>query len=284
MDKILNLSKIWEENARNQWQTDFDDLNREMSGAQGNRINRFISSENDLTGHTDNKKDNDAEIMLSWLEHTTASYQKSYHQFMGVADDSIKFYDQFDHELEQMKAELEDFKEAHDQKTIHLSDGRQVHIDESGNYVYQDQFGGWNDLEDSAIEEAKAKHQILGDKAITKAQKVRLDEYEAKLEYADAMKDQNRQQAIELKEAAENGDLSQDELEEGKEQIEKDKQEFEEFKEGLKVQKDEISQDVKADIETQETTLGNDLSNQMFGKNFDEQSDTQPNSKPPTIG
>jgi len=258
---------------------------RNNIAARNGAIN-YGSHDGSKTDSTSSKKANEAQIMSDWLQLMSPSYRQSYHQFIDVADSAIKFYDEVDHELEQMKAELEEFKEAYDQRTIHLSDGRRVYIDENGSYVYQDQFGGWNELEDSAIDEAKAKHQILGDQAISKPQKLKLDEYERKLLYTDAMKDQNRQEAIELRKAGENGDLSEDELNEGKEQIEKDKQEMEEVWEDVKNDRlyigQEIGEDLKSEPQLQKQKFsGSNRNNQMFGENLNNE---QPSSTPPTLG
>lgn len=236
--------------------------------AQGGPVN-FGSHGGGIANSRSTRKGTDSRFPGEWLQLMSPSYQRAYHQFMETADSAIEFYDQFDRELDQMKAELEEFKATYDKNTIRMSDGRRVYVDGNGGYTYQDAYGNWNMLEDSAIAEAKAKHQILGDQAITKAQKVRLDEFESKLEYADAMKNQNRQQAISLREAAQNGDLSQDELDEGEKEIEKDRQEFEEIKEGLKLQKDEISQFVKADnnlVQNEYVTTNRDT--QIFGPGF----------------
>lgn len=284
MSKIT-LTKLWNDSAFPEQHLDtaptlVNIFNIDTSGHQAQqreRINiaahdgaiNYGSHDGGKAESTSSKKANEAQIMSDWLQLMSPSYQQSYHSFMAVADDAIKFYNEFDAELEQMKAELEEFKAAYDQKTIRLSDGRSVYIDEDGSYVYQDQFGGWNELEDGAIDEAKAKHQILGDQAISKPQKLRLDEYETKLHYADAMKDQNRQEAIELREAGENGDLSKEDLEKGKEEIEKDKQEMEEIRIDIEDYREQIGRDIKTDenLTKQEyTTTNRDA--QMFGPDF----------------
>ena len=255
---------------------------RNYIAAQGGPVN-FGSHGGGKADSRSSRKGTDSRFPGEWLQLMSPSYQKAYHQFMETADSAIEFYDQFDRELEQMKAELKEFKAAYDKNTIRMSDGRRVYVDENGEYTYQDAYGNWNKLEDNAVAEAKAKHQILGDNAITKTQKVRLDEYESKLEYAEAMKDQNRQQAISLKEAAQNGDLSQDELEDGEQEIEKDRREIEEMRESLEGLKNEIGHDVKPDHETQTAKLNTDLANNMFGANSKEQPDQQPSSIPPAL-
>jgi len=249
--------------------------------AQGGPVN-FGSHVGGIANSRSSRKGADSRFPGEWLQLMSPSYQRAYHQFMETADSAIEFYDQFDRELDQMKAEIEEFKAAYDKNTIRMSDGRRVYVDENGEYTYQDAYGNWNKLEDSAIAEAKAKHQILGDNAITKTQKVRLDEYESKLEYADAMKDQNRQQATALKKAAENGDLSQDELEEGEKEIEKDRQEIEKMRQGLKIDQQRIADDLKAEpqLQTQKFS-GSDRNNKMFGENLN---NDQPPSTPLSLG
>ncbi len=240
---------------------------RNNIAAQGGPLN-FGSHDGGKADARSSRKGTDSRFLGEWLQLMSPSYQQAYHQFMETADSAIEFYDQFDRELDQMKAEMEEFKAAYDKNTIRMSDGRRVYVDENSEYAYQDAYGNWNKLEDSAVAEAKAKHQILGDQAITKAQKVRLDEYESKLEYADAMKDQNRQRAISLKEAAGNGDLSQDELEEGEKEIEKDRLEIEEMRKELKAYNQTISQDVKADNPIRQEYVTTNRDAQVFGPNF----------------
>ena len=230
------------------------------------------------------KKDAEAQMMSDWLQLMSPSYQQAYHELMDVADNAIEYYDQFDLEYEQMKAELEEIKAADDKMTIHMSDGRRVYVDENGSYAYQDAYGNWNKLEDSAIAEAKAKHQILGDQAITKARKVRVDDYETKLDYTKAMKDQSRQQAVNLKQSSKNHGLSQDELKEGAEEIKKDQQEFKEMRQDLELQRRQIGQIVKPDHETQTDKLDASHANKMFRTEVNEQPDKQPSSTPPSIG
>jgi len=253
---------------------------RNNVAAQGGPLN-FGSHDGGRADSRSSRKGTDSRFLSEWLQLMSPSYQRSYHQFMETADSAIEFYDQFDRELDQMKAELEEFKAAYDKNTIRMSDGRRVYVDENGGYAYQDAYGNWNKLEDSAIAEAKAKHQILGDKAVTTARKVRLDELESKVENAAAMKDQNRQQAVSMREAAQNGDLSQDELDEGEKEIEKDRQEIEEMRESLQGLKEEIAHDVKPIHSSEQNMVGGHRNNQMFGKNLNNE---QPPSTPPSIG
>jgi hypothetical protein len=253
---------------------------RNNIAAQGGPVN-FGSHDGGKADARSSRKGTDGRFLGEWLQLMSPSYQRAYHQFIETADSAIEFYDQFDRELDQMKAELEEFKAAYDKNTIRMSDGRRVYVDENGEYAYQDAYGNWNKLEDSAVAEAKTKHQILGDQTITKAQKVRLDEYESKLEYADAMKNQNRQQATELKKAAENGDLSQDELEEGEKEIDKNRQEIEEMRKSMQGLKEEIANDVKPIHSSEQNMVGGHRNNQMFGKNLNNE---QPPSTPPSIG
>lgn len=276
-----SLSEIWAQNASKRWQTDFDDLNREQSGAQGNRIHRFTGPESTFAGNSDKKK-NDDDAAMQLAEIALTSSQRLSEQLITASNEAIEYYDQFDNELPDMKAELEDFITAYDKRTIHLSDGRRVYVDENGGYVYQDQYGAWNELEESATSEAKAKHQILGDQTITKEQKDNLDEYGAKLEYLEASGNQNKQAAQDYKEAAENGDLSDEQKKEGLEQIEKDRQEFEEMREDLKMGQQQIAQDLKEEPQLQKQKIaGNNRNNQMFGENLNTE---QPPLTPPTIG
>lgn len=240
---------------------------RNYIAAQGGPIN-FGSHGGGKADSRSSRKGADSRFPGEWLQLMSPSYQKAYHQFMETADSAIEFYDRFDRELDQMKAELKEFKAAYDKNTIRMSDGRRVYVDENGGYAYQDAYGNWNKLEDSAIAEAKAKHQILGDKAVTTAQKVRLDEFESKVEYADAMKDPYRQQAISSREAAQNGDLSQDELEEGEKEIDKNRQEIEDMRKELKAYNQTISQDVKAGNPIRQEYVTTNRDAQVFGPNF----------------
>ena len=89
------------------------------------------------------RKGTDSRFLGEWLQLMSPSYQQSYHQFMETADSAIEFYDQFDREIDQMKAELEEFKAAYDKNTIRMSDGRRVYVDENGEYTYQDACRNW---------------------------------------------------------------------------------------------------------------------------------------------
>ncbi len=85
-----------------------------------------------------------------------------------------------------------------------------------------------------------------------------------------------------MKKAAENGDLSQDELEEGEKEIEKDRQEIEKMRQGLKIDQQRIADDLKAEpqLQTQKFS-GSDRNNKMFGENLN---NDQPPSTPLSLG
>lgn len=230
------------------------------------------------------RKGTDSRFLSEWLQLMSPSYQQAYHEFMDVADNAIEYYDQFDNELDQMKAELGKFKTAYDKNTIRLSDERRVYVDENGEYAYQDAYGNWNKLEDSAVAEAKAKHQILGDQAVTKAQKVRLDEFEAKIEHAQASNDLYKREAQDYSAAAENGDLSQDDLNRDIKAIKDGKNDMLSIQKDLEKQQQQISQDIKPDQKTVAEELNNDRANSMLGNDFKEQPDTQMATAPPSMG
>lgn len=265
----LSLTQIWHERASANWQSDFDDLNREAAGVQSSRIYRFIAPDTAFITSLKSKEDNNLDILISAYEFTMSARMRAYHKLMNSIDDALKFHDDFADELTEMKYELERFKSEYEKRTIRLGDGRRVYVDENGRYVWQDQYGTWNELEESTIDEAKAKHLKLGDRAITKAQKDNLDAYEAKILYAEATNNQNREQAIEYREASEDSDLTESELKDQREEIEENKNELEGLREELINDQKQIEQNVKADsnlVKQEYSTTNRDA--QIFGPEF----------------
>lgn len=257
---------------------------RNNIAAQGGPLN-FGSHDGGKADSRSSRKGTDSGFLSEWLQLMSPSYQRSYHQFMETADDAMKFYDEYRDELSDMKAELEEFKAYYDKNTIRLSDGRRVYVDENGGYTYQDAYGNWNKLEDSAVAEAKAKHQILGDQAITNTQKIRLDELEAEVLYEDAATDSDRQQILKYKEAAANGEMSEEEIKESQDDIESRRKEREERRERLEAKRDQISQDVKPDRDLKENELtGSNRNDKVLGGNLRDQSNSQQTLPPAPIG
>ena len=81
---------------------------RNYIAAQGGPVN-FGSHGGGKADSRSSRKGTDSRFPGEWLQLMSPSYQKAYHQFMETADSAIEFYDQFDRELEQMKAELKEF-------------------------------------------------------------------------------------------------------------------------------------------------------------------------------
>jgi len=257
---------------------------RNNIAAQGGPLN-FGSHDGGRADSRSSRKGTDSRILSEWLQLMSPSYQRAYHQFMETADSAIEFYDQFDRELDQMKAELEGFKAEYEKRTIRLSDGRRVYVAEDGGYVYQDAYGNWNKLEDSAIAEAKAKHQILDDRAITETQKVRLDEFENELLYEEAAGDSDREQILKYKESAANGDMSEGELKESQDDIESRRKEREERRERLEAKRDQISQDIKPARDLKENELtGSNRNDKVLGGNLSDQPGSQHTLPPAPMG
>lgn len=260
-----SLTEIWQERASTNWRRDFDDYNKEMSGVQVSRIRRFTTGNGPVaTAHQD-KADTDGNLMQGWLDYTSASYQRAFHQLMGTAAATKAFYDDTGKELDGMKAQLGAIKERYEKRTIRLNDGRRVYVDENGKYAYQDQYGAWNDLEAGALDEARAKHKALGDTAITKDQKIELDEYEAEILYTEAMIEDNRQRIDRYTEAANNREMSEEKLDAAKEQIEKDRAEVEDKFERVLNKQRHVMQVIEPETETTKTELNDDLANDIFG-------------------
>ena len=119
-----DFEKQASERQRARWERDNDDLNREMSGVQGNRIKRFSGETTEFrsgTGKKDQATDDFTDFVLSDLQRI----------------------EQIRHEIDLLdRASLEALREAEERLEMirraanRATDGRRVYETEDGRYIY----------------------------------------------------------------------------------------------------------------------------------------------------
>ncbi len=141
------------------------------------------------------------------------SFQTSYH-------DAMAFYDGAIPELERMRDELPQRKEAFDQHTVKLSTGEQVFYNqETGGWSYQDAQGDWRALEDDELEqEAWQKAEQMGE-FNTEQGKRAFDKYEAGIPMALMTFQQHQAKTAEINRKIESGEIPADQVPEKQQHV-----------------------------------------------------------------
>lgn len=225
MSNDKSLSQIWSEKAAERWRTDFDDLNREQGGVQFNKLHRFIGPNSAFIGNPDKKKEDD-EAAHQFSEFIQDTQERLSRQFQQFYTEAREFYRSGLDKIDEMENELDALEAEYERRTIRLSDGRRVYVDESGNYIYQDAGGNWQALEDAAIPEAKAQHEKLGAAAITGKQKDDLDDYRQSLDATKNSMIRNNEELEVLEEKRKDGALTKEEYEQARENRQQDQSAF----------------------------------------------------------
>lgn len=264
MSNDKSLSQIWSEKAAERWRTDFDDLNREQGGVQFNKLHRFIGPNSAFIGNPDKKKGDD-EAVHQFSEIIQDTQERLSRQFQQFYTEAREFYRSGLDKIDEMENELGALEAEYERRTIRLSDGRRVYVDESGNYIYQDAAGNWQALEDAAIPEAKAQHEKLGAAAITGKQKDDLDDLRHNMASTKDRMIRNNEELDALEEKREAGKLTEEEYKRAQERQQQDQSALD----SLMDQKEKLKSDLKASGEIEayhdETTeLYSGLGNSAF--------------------
>lgn len=220
-----SLTEIWQQVASLKWQRNFDDLNRERGGVQFNKLHRFIGPNSAFIGNPDKKKEDD-EAVHQFSEIIQDTQERLSRQFQQFYTEAREFYRSGLDKIDEMENELDALEAEYERRTIRLSDGRRVYVDESGNYIYQDADGNWQALEDAAIPEAKAQHERLGAAAITRKQKDDLDDYRQSLDATKNSMIRNNEELGALEEKRKAGKLNEEEYKQAQERQQQDQSAF----------------------------------------------------------
>ncbi len=220
-----SLTEIWQQVASLKWQRNFDDLNREQGGVQFNKLHRFIGPNSAFIGNPDKKKEDD-EAVHQFSEIIQDTQERLSRQFQQFYTEAREFYRSGLDKIDEMENELDALEAEYERRTIRLSDGRRVYVDESGNYIYQDTGGNWQALEDAAIPEAKAQHEKLGAAAITGKQKDDLDDLRQNMASTKDRMIRNNEELDTLEEKRKAGKLTEEEYKQAQERQQQDQSAF----------------------------------------------------------
>lgn len=208
-----DLVQEWElrVRAREIWQRDFTDLNREMAGVQGSRIKRFTSSTTDWQTSADKDVDKATEFLslLSWLDQISESYRRSYERLFHTIQDAQRAYLLSLEEIQRQKEEAALALEKIRDNALVLEDGQRVYFTVDGSQLYDDD--GQEITDQDAIEEARAEQERNPNASSHE------NHTEAKDNFQKAKENENEvfeklQEFEELKTRMEKGELTEDEL------------------------------------------------------------------------
>lgn len=207
-----SLIKIWEARAHEKAYQDFVDLNRENSGIQGNRVNRFTAGYGSaavLSPEEKEKKEGSENIVRHWLSEMSESYIRSYEVLSQTIDHAQKAYSLALEDIRRDKEEAIKRLQEIQAKALVLEDGRRVYFTRAGSALFDDD--GNQITDEEAIEEAQAALD-QNPHASSHEDNERAKHHRKTIEQQEEEVFEKIQALEELKTRMDSGELSEDEL------------------------------------------------------------------------